>query len=57
MLILGLGTSYGVKTRIDIANNSSNNIRLKITINDLIRLYNEDGNNLWKYDIINYGNE
>jgi hypothetical protein len=50
MLILGLGTSYGVKTRIDIANNSSNNIKLKITINELIRLYNEDGNNLWEYD-------
>jgi hypothetical protein len=50
MLIFALGTSYGVQTQIKIKNNSSQNIRIKITINYLIGLYNEDGNSLIEYD-------
>ena len=42
MLIFGLGTSYAVHTRIEIKNNSSQNIK--------VRLYDEEGNSLSEYD-------
>jgi len=50
MLLLGLSTSYGVRTRLQIKNDSSKNIIIKITINNLVGLYTEDGNTLGKYD-------
>jgi hypothetical protein len=50
MLIFGLSTSYSVLTNIEIVNKSSKNIIMKISINDRLHLYNENGNHLFEFD-------
>jgi hypothetical protein len=49
MVLFGLSTSYGVKTMIQITNNSSQNIIIKITINGFMGLYDEETNSWIDY--------